>query len=64
MTKDKWFLLRYWEISKWFEKITNCYSKDSIDTWLEEREVLLHFIKEMDKATEVYFMENNKKVGE
>jgi hypothetical protein len=59
MNKDKW--------NKIFLDEVNAYQHHSItasvtpENWAEEKQKLLKFVENVDKATEVYNLENNIK---
>jgi hypothetical protein len=57
MTLDKWFQIIKEEKTKSYEKTLGCNEPQS---WHLCRSAMLEYIAEIDKAAEVYMLENSK----
>jgi hypothetical protein len=61
MNKEKWKKIYVEDTLAGCQKLNGINATEDPVFWPKTREVTLNFIKEMDKAYEVYMMENGKK---
>ena len=58
MNKEKWKKITQEEVQKHINRTV--FMEFEPENWEEYKKANLEYIKEVDKATEVYFMENKK----
>lgn len=59
MTKEKWKEIEEQETSKWWDRISHLEKFATFENYKEVKNSFMKYFEEMDKATEVFEMENN-----